>query len=99
MARACSGKAVTPWQAPPIAPVIAAIVSQSPPADAAIRQASQGSSGAAASMANAAGTDSWVARLVPTSVSTRSSTSPAGRPAVSPVAQVIRAATSAAATQ
>jgi hypothetical protein len=65
---ASGGKAVTPWQAPAIAPAIAAIVSQSPPSDAASRQACHGSPGTAASTAKAAGTDSWVARLVPTSV-------------------------------
>ena len=64
---ACGGKAARPWQAPPIAPAIAAIVSQSPPSDAASRQARHGSPGTALSTANAAGTDSWVARLVPTS--------------------------------
>ena len=67
MDRAASGNASTPWQAPQIAPVMAAIVSQSPPSEAAIRQASQGSSMPAAATANAAGTDSWVARLDPTS--------------------------------
>ncbi len=88
-----------------MAPAIAAIVSQSPPAEAAIRHASHGSSGLAASTANAAGTDSCAARLVPTSAYTASITAPASGPpgqassAVSPVAQVIRAATSAAATQ
>jgi len=65
---ASGGKAVTPWQAPAIAPAIAAIVSQSPPSEAASKQARHGSSGTAASTAKAAGTDSWVARLVPTSV-------------------------------
>src|SRR3984885_912451 len=78
---------------------MAAMVSVSPPAHAASRTASHGSAGAAASMANAAGTDSWVARLVPTSPAPWSRPSLAGLPAVSPVAQVIRAATSAAATQ
>ncbi len=67
-AMASGGKAPAPWQAPAIAPVIAAIVSQSPPSEAAIRQARHGSAGTAASTANAAGTDSWVARLVPTRV-------------------------------
>jgi len=41
-----------------MAPVIAAMVSQSPPRDAAVRQASQGSPETAAATANAAGTDS-----------------------------------------
>ena len=50
-----------------MAPAIAAIVSQSPPTDAPSRHASHGSSPATASTANAAGTDSCVARLVPTS--------------------------------
>ena len=65
---ACGGKADRPWQAPAIAPAIAAIVSVSPPSDAASRHARHGSSGTALSTANAAGTDSWVARLVPTRV-------------------------------
>ena len=65
--RAAAGNASAPWQAPAIAPAIAAIVSVSPPSDAARQQARHGSSGQAASTANAAGTDSWVARLVPTS--------------------------------
>ena len=64
--RALTGKAPAPWHAPVTAPAIAAMVSQSPPSEAAIRQASHGSSGLAAATANAAGTDSWVARLVPT---------------------------------
>ena len=64
-----------------------------------MRQASQGSSGQAAAMAKAAGTDSWVARLVPTSRFTVSMSGPRLSPATRPVAQVIRAATSAAATQ
>ena len=55
---AAAGKAPAPWQAPQMAPVIAAIVSQSPPREAATRQASQGSPGMAAATANAAGTDS-----------------------------------------
>jgi hypothetical protein len=62
------GKASMPWQAPATAPTMAAIVSQSPPSEAATRQARHGSAGAAASTAKAAGTDSWVARLVPTRV-------------------------------
>ncbi len=41
-----------------MAPAIAAIVSQSPPSDAASRQACHGSSGTALSTAKAAGTDS-----------------------------------------
>ncbi len=83
------------------------MVSQSPPSEAAIRHASHGSSGAAASTAKAAGTDSCVARLVPTSEYTVSMTAsvpcpgpgPETSPDTSPIAQVIRAATSAAATQ
>ena len=67
-AMASGGNEPAPWQAPAIAPAMAAIVSQSPPSEAASRQARQGSSGTAASTANAAGTDSWVARLVPTKV-------------------------------
>jgi hypothetical protein len=65
VAIACSGKADLPWQAPAIAPAIAAIVSLSPPREAASRHARQGSSGTADSTPNAAGTDSMVARLVP----------------------------------
>ena len=65
---ASAGKASTPRQAPATAPAMAAIVSVSPPSEAASRQACHGSSGTAASTANAAGTDSWVAKLVPTSV-------------------------------
>jgi hypothetical protein len=68
MAIAAAGKASMPWQAPATAPTMAAIVSQSPPSEAASRQARHGSSGTAASTANAAGTDSWLARLVPTRV-------------------------------
>src|SRR5579883_771473 len=60
------GKLSAPWQAPAIAPAIAAIVSQSPPRLAASRQISQGSSGAIAQIAIAAGTASCVARPVPT---------------------------------
>src|SRR5215472_1467985 len=99
VSRAAAGNAPAPWHAPHIAPVIAAIVSQSPPRDAARRQASQGSPGMAAAAANAAGTDSWVARLVPTSRYTVSITWCWGSPATRPVAQAIRAATSAPATQ
>jgi len=55
VARAVSGNALAPWQAPQIAPVMAAIVSQSPPSDAAMRQASHGSSGQAAAIAKRGG--------------------------------------------
>src|SRR5687768_6540617 len=53
-----------PWQAPAIAPVIAAIVSLSPPSEAAVRHACQGSWGCSARTANAAGTDSCVGKQV-----------------------------------
>ena len=46
-AMARPGKAATPWQAPATAPAMAAMVSQSPPSEAANRQVSQGSSGVA----------------------------------------------------
>ena len=64
-----------------------------------MRQASQGSPWHAAATANAAGTDSWVARLVPTSRYTVSMSWSWPSPVARPVAQEIRAATSAPAAQ
>src|SRR5262249_40754976 len=93
--RAASGNPPAPWQAPQMAPVIAAIVSQSPPKDAAMRQASQGSLGQAAATANAAGTDSWAARPVPTSRDTGSLSPAPPSPVPRPGAQVAHAATAA----
>ena len=58
MAMARAGKATTPWQAPLTAPAMAAIVSVSPPSEAARQHARHGSSGMTLSTAKAAGTDS-----------------------------------------
>src|ERR1700724_3663749 len=61
------GNAEAPWQAPAIAPTMAAIVSLSPPSEAARRHASHAwPSPLARRTAKAAGTDSCVATLVPT---------------------------------
>src|SRR5205807_10444675 len=61
------GNAWIPWQAPAMAPTMAAIVSLSPPSEAARRHTSHARpSSPARRTAKAAGTDSWVATLVPT---------------------------------
>src|SRR4051812_37322978 len=84
---------------------MAAMVSVSPPAEAASRTASHGSSGYAASTANAAGTDSWLARLVPTRSYRSADTAPGlggvlpGAVSIREVAHSMRVAMSAPATQ
>lgn len=93
--RAVAGKADAPPQAPATAPAIAAIVSVSPPSDAARLHADHAFPPDAVRTANAAGTDSWVARLVPTREKIAAAASIGRSAATRSQAHSIRAATSA----